>query len=399
MKKLLSFLLVAMLAFSLMPLAFADGADTGVPGGVVIDQPEDVCSNATFYIDHTARGWRPNDQTYYTAEEYGALQEGGKYSCEIEDADFSRYVLEERMNYVFEGENIDYYVVVRDEDGISEDDLVQLVADEEVVGACASVDPESQCENDLDSDAFGIEYNSDTDQLFICSLIVPDNDYNNDGQVDTWADGEKESSIVVTDDESDVSCDIAVVLEDVETDLLFFNPDLSLTVVDAGQIDFGSVAPGGTATSNSIYLRNSAEEDSGVIMDIYIASDDYFTDPDNPYAVCPTGNGIRYDRFSYYATKGALNSGANNALFEGLGAGDGEPDREDDICEARGDEFTPLPSHSGHIEDMCRVINWRKGASLLTEGSEMSIRFRLDVPETCVGSFDQGQFHFKGRVV
>jgi len=71
-------------------------------------------------------------------------------------------------------------------------------------------------------------------------------------------------------------------------------------------------------------------------MDMYIASDDYFTSSD-PNAICPTGNGIRYDRFSYWATKGSLNSGINNGAYDGL---------SETSCEAEDDEFTILPSHS-----------------------------------------------------
>ena len=83
--------------------------------------------------------------------------------------------------------------------------------------------------------------------------------------------------------------------------------------------------------------------------------DDYFTDPANPVALCGAGNGIPYTAFSYYATKGSLNSGMNGAGYSWFGLGEGSGDSS--LCDADQDEFTQLPSHSGDIQDMCRIIN------------------------------------------
>jgi hypothetical protein len=287
------------------------------------------------------------------------------------------------MNYVFEGETVDYYVLVRDVDGTSDIDSVQLVVDGSAVGACAKA-PSTCINSSTTITAFGAgSMNTSTDQVYICKLIVP-----------SWLNGEKEVKVQVTDKRGSAGCN-PVIIPGVEADLTFFNPELKLTLTGSGVVNFGTVTPGSIATSNSIYLKNGGSNSSnaGVVMDMYIASDDYFTDPSNGAAICPTGNGIKYDRFSYYATKGSLNSGANNNTWNGLGK------NNTTFCKANLDEFTNLTSHSGNIGDMCRVINWIKGGSLLTEGSEMSITFRLNVPNPCSGNFNKGKFHFAGKVV
>jgi hypothetical protein len=386
MKKLLSLLVMALLALAIVPLVMADGDDVPIDGGVIVNPPEETCYDPTITIDHTARGWYPNDQTIYTADVYGFMDSGGKYDC---GSDYDKFVVADRQNYVFAGETVDYYVLARDLNGKEDIASVQLIVDEGSesipVGACAPVD-QADCNVIFSAAAFGVDsINNMTDQVYICKLIVP-------AKSGTWANGsEKEVRVQVTDGALDNGC-AAVTSPTVEADLTFFNPTLSLEAT--GSVNFGTVNPGTIATSNSVYLKNKGgdNEDSGVIMDVYIASDDYFTDQTNPgEALCPTGNGIRYDQFSYYATKGSVNSGYNNNANPGLGTSEG--------CTARDDEFTELPSYSGNIGDMCRIINKLADSSLLTQGSEMSITFRLNVPDPCTGNFNNGQFHLAGRVV
>jgi len=341
--------------------------------GIDVDVPEpaDECEAPEIFVDHTARGWFPNDQTIYTADVYKESKDnGGKYNLGNE---YTRYLVSERMNYVFQGETVDYYILVRDENGKKDIDSVQLLVNDVAVGACAQVD------YTIDAAAFGTTKKGAKDKTYVCKLIV-------------GADhGNLPVAVKVTDG-ADTSCDPQVVKRGV--DQLFFNPSLAVTLT-GGPINFGAVEPGTVATADPVRLKNNAEAESGVVMDMYIASSDYFKDVSStaPDALCPTGNGIKYDQFSYYATKGSLNSGANNNNFPALGAsGSG-------ICKANCDEFTTLPSHSGEIGDMCRIINNNEGDSLLAQGSEMCITFRLNVPDPCYGKFTDGKFHFVGRVV
>lgn len=366
MKNILTVLVMSMFLLSIMPaLVLADGAVIDEGGSVVVGE-DLTCNPPEIFVDHTARGWFPNDQTWYTADHYGFVDEGGKYDL---GSDYDKYVLANRQAYAFTGETLDYYVLVRDIDGVGEIDSVNLLVDGELVGACAQVDYTP------DNDAFGVTYSALTDDTYVCKLIVQS----------AW-NGELPISVQATS--SSKECAPETVLLG-EADWMTFNPTLTLDLV-GGPISFGAVTPGSVATSNTVRLANVGED--GVVMDMYVASDDYFTDPSNPNALCPTGNGIKYSQFSYYATKGSLNSGLNGktpSVDYGLG----------DVCVSNSDEFTTLPSHSGEIADMCRIINTQEGSSFLAQGSEMALTFKLNVPSVCHGSFTDGQFHFAGRVL
>ena len=332
---------------------------------IIIEPDDNVCPE--IYQDHTQRSWEPNDQTFHTAVEYGE-EDTNCYGD-------SSFEIGSRGNYVFEGETLTYYVIVEDENGDDEIENVNL----EGFGGCLEINPDEkfQCYGewgDYAVDKFGIDsWNPDTMNLYKCKLIVQDN-YGLD------------EIIIKTSDGNETCGDNGIVREKKED--IFFNPELSVSF--DGVINFGIQKPGSIATSNSIKIENNGE--GGVIMDMYIASDDYFTDPGNENAICGDGNGIKYDRFSYYATKGSLNSGKNDNQFPGLG-------KTSAYCSANPDEFTKMPSHSGHIEDMCRIINHKETGSFLSANDFMSITFKLDIPEICKGSFNDGQFHLVGRVV
>jgi hypothetical protein len=390
MKKTLILMVLAILMFSVMPVILAEQA--GIGGDMNVDVTKSTtCSPPQVYVDHTARGWYPNDQTYKTTEQteggYGIFDQGGKYNC----PGYDRYSAPLRQNYVFTGETLDYYVLVKDADGVSDIGNVQVLVNGQPTGNCAPVD---YCINksNIDLTAFGIDkFEKDYMATYICRVIVQR----------TWH-GEFFTGFQATDGKSSECTPVTVLSK--ETDLMNFNPDLALSLT-GGPISFGTVVPGTTATSNTVYVGNAAEAGSGVVMDMYVAADDYFTDPTNPTALCGTGNGIKYDRFSYYATKGSLNSGVNGDSNSWFGLGT--------ECEANTDEFTPVPSYSGDVDTMCRIINnggtntggdnaelsQSAAAGLLAQGAEMSMTFKLNVPNPCKGSFTDGQFHFIGRAI
>jgi hypothetical protein len=367
MKKILSYLLIAMLALSIMPAILADGADDSGGIGVIVDDPveENVCP--MIYQDHTQRSWYPNDQTIYTATEYG-VADTNVYGEPVFD-------VEDRGNYVFQGETVAYYVIVEDENGDDDIEAVRLNG----FGACLEIDPSVDYQGTDDwapyaSSKFGVSWDADTMNLYQCKLIVGSETGLRDIVVEA-RDGLEDGCTLVTD----------------EKEALRFNP--TLTVQLDGSIDFGNVLPGDVATSNPIKVRNVGSQ--GVVMDLYIASEDYFvaTGPGHENAICGDGNGIKYDRFSYYATKGSLDSGDNDNAHPGLGETSG-------ICSANEDEYTPMPSHSGEIGDMCRIINHLEEGSFLNQGDFMSLKLRLDVPSNCEPyAYTDGEFHVVGRVV
>jgi len=371
MKKLFSLLVMALLVVSVMPLVLAEGDDADGGIEIIVEEPENRCPE--IYQDYTQRSWYPNDQTIYTAEEYGT-PDTNCYGDQM-------YEVEDRGNYVFAGETLTYYVIVEDEDG--DDDIGNVFL--QGFGGCLEIDPpvDGEIATCTDSDystwssyvmaKYGVEWDAATMNLYKCMLIVP-------AGPEDWP-----TITVQAEDVDDESCYVYD-----EKERITFNPDIGVNL--EGSISFGSVEAGATATSNTIKIQNLIMQADGVIMDMYIASDDYFTS-DNQYAICGDGNGIKYDQFSYYATKGSVDSGSNNNNYPGLGETSG-------ICSARPDEFTPMPSHSGEITDMCRIINHLPKGSFLNQGDFMSLTLRLDVPANCEPyAYTNGQFHVVGRVV
>jgi len=361
----------------------------------VIDIGGDACIPPLVFIDPTARLWNPNDQTYYTAGIYGAIVTNA-YGDE-------GYEIPERQNYFFQGELLTYYIGVYDENGADDIDGVNLLVDGIPHGSCAERDliDDYRTENGATlaqarnymTDHFSLDPALDASndyeyyKFFACTLIVQS----------SWNDTEPVSVQAYDGGIDACEADPNYVVS-LWTDLLDFNPSLALALT-GGPVDFGSTSPGSTAISTTVYLENDAEDGSGVVMDMYIAADDYFADPTNPSAFCGTGNGIPYYQFKYYATKGSINSGSNDNFFPALGATVNDPNIPINICTADVDEFTYLTSHSGEIDDMCRILNWERDWSLLNQGGEMSITFKLEVPDPCYGNFTDGQFRFVGRVV
>jgi len=400
MKKTLMILGALALVLSMMQFASADGASGNMNISVnVTDNNQANCIAPVIYMDHTARLWQPNDQTIYTASEYGTeVDRDSKGFYDGNGKSIIGYEVPLRQNYVFAGETLKYFIIVQDGNGAADINDLRLVLNitnqtsmlpqaGTEVGRCAEV-PDF-----TDMDAFISDsgnpiglYDSKTMKSYVCTLIVQ-----SEASWNTVMD------IGFRARDSGAGCvgNAANVINMTQSDWINFNPSLSVGL--SGGINFGSVSPGSTALSNTIYIRNNAEANSGVVMDMYIASSDYFTDPSNPTAICGDGNGIKYDNFGYYATKGSMNSGLNDNSFSMLGEFDGMA--IGDSCVAELDEFTPMPSYSGEISDMCRIINHDLQGSLLAQGSEMSMTFKLDVPQKCNGYFTNGQFYIVGRVV
>ena len=348
---------------SVTPLVFAEDDDDSGGIDIIIDEPDNECPE--IYQDATQRSWYPNDQTIYTATEYGS-SDTNVYG----DAYFD---VEDRGNYVFQGETLTYYVIVEDANG--DDDIGAVRIDG--FGACLEIDVPTSVPSpyatwgDYAVAKFGISaWDDATMNLYKCKLIVP-------GSISAL-----QTITIEAEDEDNSECVVTEEKEDI-----VFNP--SVSVMLDGTINFGNVQAGAVATSNAIQIQN----DGAVLVDVYIASDDYFTAPSDEDAICGDGNGIKYDQFSYYATKGSVDSGSNDNVYPGIGETSG-------ICVASADEYTKMPSHSGHIEDMCRVINHLQKGSFVIPGDFMSLKLRLDVPDNCEpASYTDGQFHVVGRVI
>ena len=365
-----------------MPMVIGDSDGDNIGVDIPIGGEND-CPN--IYQDHTQRSWYPNNQNYPTAITYGSCDTNlyGDQVCE----------LVERGNYVFNGETLTYYAVVEDPNG--DDDIadVDLLLDGVLGGDCGLVgvpgdnDVNAYTSGDYSSWAdyaaakFGVVWDDPTMDLYRCQLVV--------GVLSDW---DVLISIQAEDEECKYDGQYPATVE--EKEYMDFNQDVDINL--EGSVSFATAVPGSTALSNPVQVEN----DGDTVLDTYIAASTYFTDPIDPdEAICPTGAGIHHSNFAYQARKGSINSGLNDGSWPGLGVNSG-------LCDARPDEFTPLPSFVGNedgtdaqISYMCRIINYGRVASFLNPGDEMSVVFKLSVPDPCVGTYTEGNFYVVGRVI
>lgn len=319
----------------------------------------------------------PSNQTYNTSIYFGANITNGHGDSGI--------LLPMRQNYFFTGEKITYYVVVMDGEGSStiNETHIYLKNTTDIIdaGVCANVTDFSYT-----GDFTFFDYNDNLmpayDPLymrsFVCNITVQD-----------WI-GEKWVYAGAIDAAGNAANSSMI-------EYIYFNPSISI-VVD-GTINFGSVAQGTTSISNTVYIKNVDLgyniNGSGIVVDMYISSDDLFTDPFNPLSTCGNYSGFHHSFLSYYATKGSFNSGYNTNLYSGMGLS------TNTSCVADNSGFTPMPAtnSSNELSNMCRIINWDIDGSLLSQGSEMSLTFKADIPNPCSGTFINGQFYFIGEVI
>jgi len=177
--------------------------------------------------------------------------------------------------------------------------------------------------------------------------------------------------------------------ESAESEFWFLNPVIALGI--DGSLNFGTVRPGATVKSSTLHIKNNAEANSGVLLDMFIAGTDFY-DPSHSGAMCPTSNVLKLSNFRYYATLGAystcLNAGVDADCYDtipyfmdGVGA-------------------TTVNNNMQRIIDGPSISGPYKAGNVLSPGADMSINFKLSMPEPCNGgSFSQGSFKIFGEAI
>ena len=163
----------------------------------------------------------------------------------------------------------------------------------------------------------------------------------------------------------------------------FLNPTIALEIM--GAIDFGTVRPGTVSYSDTLTVGNGAEESSGVLLDMFIAGTDFY-DPMSSGAKCPTTNQLSLDQFKYFASNGAYSTQGKNC------------------ADPEGYSYIP---HGIKITDAKEIIgcshygsdDFYEPGNVLTPGAEMSLTFKLKLPEPCNGDFSDGTISFWGEAV
>ena len=357
---------MALLAVALIPVASSVSIGSGV--GVDIETE-----------DFAPLVWMCDDRVVYDdATEPGRITDDGDR-------------LWERMNnYAFEGEQVQWEVLVMDKNKIDQNiDVYATIGDVQGEGN----DIEVNCvrtgyvEKNFESCNARIqeevlEWDEELMDFFTCTLTVetPESMYGEYWITVEALDGE---GLMGTMDENEY---------------WFLNPEIALGI--DGELVFENVRPGTSSYSDTILVSNEADDGSGVRLDMFISGTDFY-DSSSSGARCPVSNQLELENFRYFTTHGAYSTqsplfGPGSGAYSGptpdvegykeivYGIGFNDPDPFYNYA-----EILPVgPMNFGYYQP-----------NILSPGAEMALTFRLDLPEPCTGDFDTGSIFFWGEAI
>jgi len=353
MKKiLLSLLVMSVLVLSVIPGVFATSVGSGKGVTIVTEDFAPLvwqCDHRVVYDDGT---------------------EPGRISMDSEE------LVERLNNYAFEGEQIQWKVLVMDKNGIDKVKDVYATLDGGIEANCnrLSWNPESildSCNARILEEEL-TEFDSETMAYYLCTLTVetPESMY---GEYHITVEAEDLDGLLGTMDEAEY---------------WYLNPAISLDI--QGELVFDEVRPGTSSYSESVLVGNAADDGSGVVLDMFISGTDFY-DSANSGAKCGTTNQLSLSAFNYYATSGAYST-----------HDDSRSDAEGYVPIKYGIGFNdPTPFYNSHevIQSNTQVGPGYYAGNILTPGAEMALTFRLNLPEPCNGDFDTGQIYFWGEAI
>jgi len=351
-------------------------------------------------------------------------------SVEMGRSTISGISLDERINnYAFEGEQIQWDVLVMDKNKIEQiQEVVGTIGSSQGEGndievECRKINPldgDLAIPGDqipdlcnariLEEDLTDTDFDPETQQYYTCTLTVetPDSMY-----------GEYFITVeAIGSDGQSATMD--------ENEYWFLNPTIALKV--DGALSFDDVRPGSVSYSDTLLVGNDADEGSGVLMDMFISGTDFY-DPSSSDAKCPTSNRLKLsddvisgvnndvaswgtqgqtcnadttglttdiaDHLCYYATNGAY--GTQN---------DPRNDAEGYVPINYGNAFTTdfyndaeiIADTSTGALTIGGIAGYYNG-NTLTSGAEIALTFKLGLPEPCIGDFSSGQIYFWGEAI
>lgn len=380
MKTTLSLLVLSLLVISVIPGVLANDVGTGIGVDIITEDFEPLvwmCDNRVVYDDNTEPGrlWANPDNNCQDVDQ------DGEGDCEL---------LERLYNYAFEGEQIEWVVLVMDKNGI-----------EKVVDVYGTVGASQGAGNDIEVNCQRIgnpygseilpecnarileeqltEFNPDVMEYYSCLFTVetPDSMY---GEHWLTVEAEDLDGFLGTMDENEY---------------WFFNPIIALSV--DGDLTFDNVRPGTQAYSNTLLVGNDADEGSGVMLDMFITGTDFY-DSSSSAAACPVTNQLSLDAFRYFATNGAYST-FDDAQVDVVD-GDRNIDQEGYVNIEYGIGFNnpdPFYDNAEILQGQQQGPYW--AANTLSPGAEMAITFKLSLPEPCNGDFDSGSLYFWGEAI
>jgi hypothetical protein len=355
MKKNLS-LILALVMFSALPAVLAVHVGTGITPEIITEEFEPrvwMCGDRVVYDDNV-QPWRTS--------------EGGQE------------LVERFNNYAFEGEQIQWLVLVMDKNKIDQNiDVYGTVGSSQGAGNqievnCLRVGEQTEyfdsCNARIEQEY--VDWNPEVMDFFQCTFTVetPQSMY-----------GEHWITVEAMDG-------TGLMGTMAENEYWFLNPVIALSV--DGFLSFQDVRPGTDAYSSTLLLGNDADHGSGVLLDMFISGTDFY-DSSSSGARCPTTNQLSLTNFGYFATSGAYST-----------LDDPRRDNEGYVGINYGNSFSALFFDSHEIIQAVPVplgnVN-AYGANVLAPGAEMALTFKLSLPEPCQGNFDTGSIFFWGEAI
>jgi hypothetical protein len=300
--------------------------------------------------------------------------------------------LAERINnYAFEGEQITWDVLVLDKNGIEKiEDVYISVGTQQADGnfveancQLQSVIPEGEdilesCNAMIDEEDLDEAF-ADSMAYYTCTLTVE-------------SPGSMFGPRWITANVVDLDGHLGTMTEN---EFWFFNPTVSLTM-QGMPLSFGVVRPGTVGYSNTLLVGNGAQDNSGVLLDMFISGTD-FTDDNHTGAKCPTTNQLALTNFRYYAVNGAYST-QNDAEVNTLGVVRNK-DAEGYMNIEYGNYFTTNYYDDAEIIQSAVKNGPYYIGNLLSPRAEMSLTFKVNLPLPCNGDFSHGSIFFWGEAV
>ncbi|MCA9485571.1 MAG: hypothetical protein KC506_01875 [Nanoarchaeota archaeon] len=330
------------------------------------------CGNVSYFEDYT---------------EPGRISEGGEPLVERD----IYYVGNILTKYLFEGEKIHWDVLVVDPNGVENIEQVYVtIGDSPSTGNNIVVNCFPINEGDVDFNLCNLDklnetysyFNSSTMEYYDCTLTIETPD-------------SMQGLYWTVPEARDLEGNLDIFEESIH---IFANPIVSLTINDT--VKFSNLTPGRTYYSNSIEIVNSAEENSGVRLDMFISGTDFF-DANNLGAKCPDTNMLELINFAYYAENG-IYSTLNDLEIGRQGNWNQvrEKDNEGYVNIGYGIGFDdPWPFYEGLeiIQDGYDGIYY--AGNIINQGESMNLNFKFNVPDICKGNFDTGDIYFWGEAI
>ena len=290
-------------------------------------------------------------------------------------------------NYAFEGEQIQWTVLVMDKNKIDQNiDVYATVGSTQGVGNDIEVNCLRGGEANFETcnariEEEYVEWDSDLMDYFTCILTV---------ETPASMYGEYWITVEATDGDG-MSGAMA------ENEYWFLNPVVALSI--DGDLTFENVRPGTDAYSSTVLVGNDADAGSGVLLDMFISGTDFY-DSSSSGARCPDSNVLRLANFRYFATNGAYSSLGDDENNAGGGVTVRDRDTEGYVNIEYGTGFNDPNAFYNNAEILQdAAVGGYYAANVLAPGAEMALTFKLSLPEPCNGDFDTGSIYFWGEAI